>query len=263
MIYSKNKFPIPLIVKRRIVKHAVSYAEALIYVSREWLTRVHSRLRTVYAVLRRGIRNTRAFLEYMPVYYAHSWTMTPFSFPFLCPLVSRSSLPALSLRKPISRSLRGVQITIVAYIRKSVRGTKVRHDLHVGSGISRHLHRLFASSPVINSPALPITFSPLYIHTCAASFQFTQLWSRFTYSDLSSRRYSHWRTPVDLLLLLQTDSSDDIASIEHPPLPLPWGYSTVCFSSIKIFITLRAYIYDPRHIIWLNQLGSDIIQVPC
>lgn len=30
-----QKFPIPLIVGRRIVKHAVSYAEALIYVSRE------------------------------------------------------------------------------------------------------------------------------------------------------------------------------------------------------------------------------------
>lgn len=130
-------------------------------------------------------RLTRAFLEYMPAYYARSWTMTPFSSPAPFP---RSSLPAPSLRKPISWSLRGVQITIVAYIRKSVRGTKVRRDLHVGSGISRHLHRLFASSPVINSPALPITFSLLYIHTCAASFQFTQLWSRFTYWDLSSRR---------------------------------------------------------------------------
>lgn len=39
----------------------------------------------------------------------------------------------------------------------------MRRDLHVGSGISRHLHRLFASSPVINSPAVAVTLSPSYI----------------------------------------------------------------------------------------------------
>lgn len=122
---------------------------------REWLTCVYSQLWTVYTVLHRGIRNTaRAFLEYMPVHYARSERWPPYweegSKVYVNP----------------SRDLRGPEITIVARIRKSVpRETKVRRDLHVGSGISRHLHRLFASSPVINSPAVAVTLSSSYIHT--------------------------------------------------------------------------------------------------
>jgi len=107
----------------------------------------------------------------------------------LCTLWAMTSVlrKALSLRKPIPRSEGSRDYHRCAHKKVSSRETKVRRDLHVGSGISRHLHRLFASSPVINSPGVVVTLSPSYIRPIyAVSFQFTQLWSKFTYWDLSS-----------------------------------------------------------------------------
>lgn len=123
----------------------------------------------------------------------------------------------------------------------------MRRDLHVGSGISRHLHRLFASSPMINSPALPITFSLLYIHTCEASFQFAHNDDPDLRTEIYLRedRATGVRR-LDLSLLSQTDFSDDTLLILKDSYVFRTLYKAVeLYVFQEIFITLRACIYDP------------------
>lgn len=147
---------------------------------------------------------------------------------------------ALSLRKPIPRSEGSRDYHRCAHKKVSFRETKVRRDLHVGSGISRHLHRLFASSLMINNPAFAVTFSSPYICTCTQHLFNSHNCDLNLHAQIYLREDRATGACADLSLLSEINYSDSIAYTERilPPL-LCKTVSLDVFLYIKLLIALK------------------------
>lgn len=117
----------------------------------------------------------------------------------------------------LSCDLRDPKITIVACIRKPLSeraclsGTKgeARVIYMLATVISRHLHRLFASNPMINSHAPPQplahrTYTYTYIRRLFNSR--AQLMIQIYVARFISAKIEPQRASADLLFLLRTDS---------------------------------------------------------